>query len=329
MTIDLSTLNESQQDAVKWQDGPLLVVAGPGSGKTRVLTYRVARLIDESPAARFRIIGVTFTNKAAAEMRSRIDALLSEGRDRATLTTFHSFAAEILRQHGSHVGLKPDFGIISEQADREAVLTDAIKIVSKEEDDFEPKAAQLLPTINRMQDECVLPDEALKWLGVQPHAKKVAAIYAEYRACLIQANLMDFGSLLAIAVDLLEKKPAIAKQIRRIYSYVCVDECQDTNSAQYRLLIQLVREAKPNLFVVADDDQLIYQWNGASPKRLEDLRNRFEMQVIQLPENYRCPPEVIELANNLIHHNADRAADKKPLSAHKAGDGTKRVTVMR
>ena len=329
MKIDLSTLNDSQREAVNWQDGPLLVIAGPGSGKTRVLTYRVARIIQQSPEARFRVLGVTFTNKAASEMRNRIDALLSEGRDRATLTTFHSFAAEILRQHGSHVGLKPDFGILSEPADREAVLTDAIKAVSREEDDFEPKAAQLLPAINRMQDECVLPDEALKWLGVQPHAQKVAAIYAEYRACLIQANLMDFGSLLAIAVDLLEKKPAIAKQIRRVYSYVCVDECQDTNSAQYRLLIQLVRETNPNLFVVADDDQLIYQWNGASPKRLQELRKRFGMQVIQLPENYRCPPEVIELANNLIRHNADRSADKKPLSAHKTGDGTKRVTVMR
>ncbi len=329
MTIDLSTLNESQRDAVKWQDGPLLVVAGPGSGKTRVLTYRVARLIEESPDARFRVLGVTFTNKAASEMRTRIDTLLSEGRDRATLTTFHSFAAEILRQHGSHVGLKPDFGILSEQADREAVLTDAIKGVPREDEDFEPKAAQLLPTMNRMQDECVLPGEALKWLSAQPHAQEVAAIYAEYRARLIKANLMDFGSLLAIAVDLLEKKPAIAKQIRRVYSYVCVDECQDTNSAQYRLLIQLVPETKPNLFVVADDDQLIYQWNGASPARVQSLRKQFEMQVIQLPENYRCPPGVIELANNLIRHNPDRAAGKKPLTAHKTGDGKAHVAVKR
>jgi len=329
VTIDMSTLNESQSDAVSWQNGPLLVVAGPGSGKTRVLTYRVARLIEESPDARFRVLGVTFTNKAASEMRSRIDTLLSHGRDRATLTTFHSFAAEILRQHGSHVGLKPDFGILSEQADREAVLTDAIKALRREEDDFEPKAAQLLPAINRMQDECVLPGEALKWLGLQPHAAEVAAIYAEYRARLVKANLMDFGSLLALAVDLLEKKPTIAKQIRRVYSYVCVDECQDTNSAQYRLLIQLVSEANPNLFVVADDDQLIYQWNGASPARIQDLRRRFGMEVIQLPENYRCPPEVIALANNLIRHNSDRATDKKPLTAHKARDNKTRVTVER
>jgi len=329
VTIDLSTLNDSQRDAVKWQDGPLLVLAGPGSGKTRVLTYRVARLIQESPNARFRVLGVTFTNKAASEMRNRIDGLLSEGRDRATLTTFHSFAAEILRQHGSHVGLRPDFGILSEPADREAILADAIKALPREEDNFEPKAAQLIPAVNRLLDECVLPQEAQKWLGAQPHAREVAAIYAEYRSRLIRANQMDFGSLLAIAVDLLEKKPAIARQLRRVYPYVCIDECQDTNSAQYRLLVQLAPETNPNLFVVADDDQMIYQWNGASPARLQDLRRRFGMDVIQLPENFRCPPEVIALANNLIRHNSDRATDKKPLSAHKTKNGRSRVTVER
>jgi DNA helicase-2/ATP-dependent DNA helicase PcrA len=329
MTIDLSTLNDSQLTAVQSQNGPLLVLAGPGSGKTRVLTYRIARLIKESPGARFRVLGVTFTNKAGAEMRVRIDALLSEGRDRAMVTTFHSFAAEILRQHGSHVGLKPDFGILSEQADREAMLTDAIKAVPCERNDFEPKAAQLLPVVNRMLDECVLAEEGRKWLGVQPHAREMAAIYAEYRAILIKANQMDFGSLLALSVELLEKKPAIARQLRRIYSYVCVDECQDTNLAQFRLLVQLVPETNPNLFIVADDDQAIYQWNGASPARLQELRQRFGMHVIQLPENYRCPPEVIALANNLIRHNSDRAADKQPLFAHKTGDGTSRVTVMR
>lgn len=329
MNIELSTLNESQRTAVTWQDGPLLVLAGPGSGKTRVLTYRIARLIEETPQARFRVLGVTFTNKAASEMRNRIDSLLTDGRDRATLTTFHSFAAETLRQHGSHVGLKPDFGILSEQADREAVLTDAIRAVLRDDTDFKPKAAQLLPVISRMLDECVLPGEALKWLGAQQHASEVAAIYSEYRTRLIQANQLDFGSLIAIAVDLLEKKPAIAKQIWRVYPYVCVDECQDINTAQFRLLVQLVPESEPNLFVVADDDQVIYQWNGASPARLQVLRQRFGMQLIQLPENYRCPPEVIELANNLISHNDDRATDKKPLSAHKTEDGTGRVTVMR
>ncbi|MEX2120421.1 MAG: ATP-dependent helicase [Pirellulales bacterium] len=324
MSFDVTAfgLNESQADAVQWQEGPLLVLAGPGSGKTRVLTCRIARLIAESSDSRFRVLGITFTNKAAAEMRQRIDSLLRNGRDRVTLTTFHSFAAEILRQHGSHVGLKPDFSILSDQADREAALADAIKVAIPENEEFNPKASQLLPAITRMLDECVPVSQAEAAVGSHAHAKAIASVYAAYRERLIASNQLDFASLLALAVELLEAKPAIAKQIRRVYTHVCVDECQDTNSAQFRLLVQIVAETRPNLFVVADDDQLIYQWNGASPARLKDLRDRFTMDVLQLPENYRCPPIVIQLANSLIAHNADRSADKKPLTAHKTGDGT-------
>jgi len=264
---------------------------------------------------------------AAAEMRQRIDALLSDGRDRINLTTFHSFAAELLRQHGSHVGLKPDFGILSDQADREAALTDAINTVVSNDDDFRPNAAQLLPTISRMLDECVAPDDPSHSLGTQPRAKAIGEIYSAYRKRLVSANQLDFGSLLALAVDLVEKKPAIAKQIGRVYSYVCVDECQDTNSAQYRLLVHLVPSSHPNLFIVADDDQVIYQWNGASPARLRNLLDRFGMAVIQLPENFRCPPAVIDLANNLIRFNTDRSAGKQPLTAHKTVDDIPRLTV--
>lgn len=326
MSIDFSSLNASQLEAVNWQGGPLLVLAGPGSGKTRVLAYRIARLVDQSPTERFRILGVTFTNKAASEMRSRVDSLISQGRDRVTLTTFHSFAAEVLRQHGSHVGLKPDFAILADQADREAVLLDAIKAVCLG-GDFKPSASQLLPLVNRLLDQCVGPADALKRIGGRPHAVEIAGVYAEYRKRLTESNQLDFSSLLAIAVELLETKPAIAKQIRRVYSFVCVDEFQDTNFAQFRFLVQLVPETNPNLFVVADDDQLIYQWNGASPARLHDLREKFTMELTELPENYRCPPEVIALANNLIRHNSDRVQDKRPLAAHKPPDKLKRVDV--
>ena len=328
MTLALESLNNSQRIAVEWNAGPLLVLAGPGSGKTRVLTFRIARLLEQSPGARFRVLGVTFTNKAASEMRNRIDALVSEGRERALLTTFHSFAADILRQHGTHVGLKPDFTILSQVADRQAILSDSIKAARRVNDEFDPTAEQLLPAIDRLLDECVSPDQALRWLGRQPYANDVAAIYQEYRSRLIEANQMDFGLLLALAVELLEQKRAIAKQIQRTYTSVCVDEFQDTNAAQYRLLVQLVPETNQDLFVVADDDQIIYQWNGANPQRLVELRRRFAMQVVQLPENYRCPPEVITLANNLIRHNDDRAPDKQELTARKVANGRSRVTVL-
>jgi len=329
MSIDLASLNSTQLQAVEWQDGPLLVLAGPGSGKTRVLTFRIARLIEQSQGERFRILGITFTNKAAAEMRNRIDGLVTEGRDRALLTTFHSFSAEILRQHGSHIGLKPDFTILSEPADRQAILGQSIKAVIRNDSDFRPTPEQLLPALDRLLADSVSPAMAKKHLGKQPYADEIADVYVDYRRRLVEANQMDFGSLLAAAVELLEQKPAIAKQIRRTYRYVCVDEFQDTNAAQYRLLASIVLETTPNLFVVADDDQIIYQWTGASPQRMEDLRSRFAMRVIQLPENYRCPPEVIDLANNLIRHNEHRSHDKKDLSAHKAVKSKGSVTVKK
>jgi DNA helicase-2/ATP-dependent DNA helicase PcrA len=323
----LAALNTSQLAAVEWQDGPLLVLAGPGSGKTRVLTLRIARLIGDTPDARFRVLAITFTNKAATEMRTRIDALLQDGRERAVLTTFHAFAAELLRQHGSHVGLRPDFVILTDQADREAVLTDAIRAALPQGSDFAPMASQVLPAIARLLDECVEPDAAEARLARNPRAAELAAIYRAYRSQLVEANQMDFGTLLATAVDLLERTPAVARQVRRVYSFVCVDEFQDTNSAQFRLLVQLVSQTRPNLFVVADDDQLIYEWNGAKPERLEALRTRFDMDRLQLPENFRCPPAVIEAANNLIGHNSDRAAGKKPLVARKAGGTVSAVVV--
>jgi DNA helicase-2/ATP-dependent DNA helicase PcrA len=317
MSMDLTTLNENQLEAVHWNEGPLLVLAGPGSGKTRVLTYRIARLLDDSAGERFRILGVTFTNKAAAEMRTRLEALLKGGKERALLTTFHSFAAEILRQHGHHIGLRPDFTILVEQADREAVATEAMSTLSEELADTISGAANALPVIDKMLAECSNSNELAERLASHRHKEFLTQLFNAYRAQLIQGNHLDFASLIGMAVELLEERPAIARQFQRVYRFVCVDEFQDTNETQFRLLCSLIPAEKPNLFVVADDDQLIYQWNGANPKRLQDLRERFAMETVQLPENYRCPPAVIELANNLIGHNLDRSADKERLKAHK------------
>ena len=317
MNMDLASLNENQIEAVQWNDGPLLVLAGPGSGKTRVLTYRIARLLDDSSGERFKILGVTFTNKAAAEMRTRLEALLKTGKERALLTTFHSFAAEILRQHGHHIGLRPDFTILVEQADREAVATEAMKALSEDVADTISGAANALPVIDKLLAECSNTKELVEQLGAHRHKDFLTQLFNAYRSALIRGNHLDFASLIGMAVQLLEERPAIAKQFQRVYRFVCVDEFQDTNETQFRLLCCLVPAVKPNLFVVADDDQLIYQWNGANPKRLQELTQRFSMETVQLPENYRCPPAVIELANNLIKHNLDRSVGKERLKAHK------------
>jgi DNA helicase-2/ATP-dependent DNA helicase PcrA len=328
---DLSAgLNDSQRTAVEWRGGPLLVLAGPGSGKTRVLTLRIAHIIESSRDARFKVLGITFTNRAAAEMRKRVDALVGEGRDRVNITTFHSFAAEILRQHGSHVGLRPDFAIISDTADREALLNEAITGVRDQLGADEPViAAKILPVITRALDACVRPENMVAWLANASRAASVPAVFRAYREHLIRSNQLDFPSLLSLSVDLLETQPMIAHQLQRVYSHVCVDEFQDTNAAQARLLKQVVSPKRPNLFIVADGDQTIYEWNGASPARLADIKREFGMSTVELPENFRCPPEVVSIANQLIQHNDDRDEGKQPLRAHKPAGDIERVTLHR
>jgi len=315
--IDLSTLNENQLRAVKWEEGPLLVLAGPGSGKTRVLTFRIAQLIETSPGKHFRVLGLTFTNKAAAEMRQRIDDLVPNAGERTQLTTFHSFSADLLRQHGHHIGLKPDFTILAQEADRHSLLDEVIDQSKAVQSD--QTSERLLPLITRMIENDVPPEEGLRVLqrGSFADPESLAAVYLRYRELMIERNSLDFAGLIAEAVELLKKKTALRKQIQRIYPHICVDEFQDTNLSQYKILRHLVNPTSKNLFVVADDDQIIYQWNGASPERLGKLRDDFGMKLLQLPENYRCPPPVVELANNLISRNFDRIGEKSTLKAHK------------
>ncbi|WP_028582101.1 ATP-dependent helicase [Desulfogranum japonicum] len=322
--IDLSTLNENQQEAVLWDEGPLLVLAGPGSGKTRVLTTRIARILEQSAGQHFRILALTFTNKAAAEMRGRVEQLVPSEFARVRLTTFHSYAAELLQQHGNHLSFRPDFQILSNDADREALLDDVLGVLSKDltyslPDHF--KAAQLLPAITRLLEQCIPPDQAEVLLEQRnvDNAIPLARVYAAYREALRRTNSLDFPSLIAESLDLLGKYPFLVKHIRKVYKHILIDEFQDTNHSQYRILSHIAQPDPSTLFVVADDDQIIYQWNGASPKRIEALRKDFGVSELQLPENYRCPSQVIELANALIEKNMNRSAGKKPLQAVKPG----------
>lgn len=317
MPIDLGTLNENQRQAVQWNDGPLLVLAGPGSGKTRVLAMRVARLVEEDPDA--SVLALTFTNKAAAEMRERVDLLLGRRADRAHLCTFHSYATEILRQHGSHLGLRPDFTLLTLDEDRLALLDPVARELEK--------VGQLVPndrhSVLRLVDHLFREsyDGGASVPGLTATPAWVPRLFAGYCAALVANNRQDFGSLLHFASHLLRDKPGVARVLRIGWSHVCVDEFQDTNKAQFELLRLLVPSRNANLFVVGDDDQLIYQWNGASPERLQALRTNYDTELVQLPENYRCPSEIIDLANRLIRHNKLRTQGKRPLLAHRAPTG--------
>ncbi len=332
--VDLSSLNENQREAVLWDKGPLLVLAGPGSGKTRVLTYRIARILEESAGQHFRILALTFTNKAAAEMRGRVEELVPGELGRVRLTTFHSYAAELLQQHGNHLSFRPDFQILSNDADREALLDNVLGQIRKDLTYHLPshfQAGQLLPAINRLLEQCVSVDRAevrLQQANVE-NATPLARVYATYREALRATNALDFPSLIAESLELLTRYPFLVKHIRKVYKHILIDEFQDTNTSQYQILSLITRPDPTTLFVVADDDQIIYQWNGASPERIKELRDEFRVSELQLPENYRCPPQVIEMANALIVKNLNRSALKKPLKAVKVGESDDVVRIFR
>jgi DNA helicase-2/ATP-dependent DNA helicase PcrA len=307
--MDLDSLNENQRRAVEWTAGPLLVLAGPGSGKTRVLTIRIARILAESRGKPFRVLGLTFTNKAADEMRERLTALAPEGAERALLTTFHAFCADVLRQHGSHLGVRPDFTILNQEADQIAVLAEVVRRVAPDAANPGKVAEDYLPPVRSCLEAFARPDDIPSRFKNPQYGTNVRLLYEGYRQELATRNALDFPSLLLLTHELLAAKPAVARQLRIIYPHVCVDEFQDTNLAQYTVLRQVIGDRPANLFVVADDDQIIYEWNGASPERLRQIRTDYGMEVIQLPTNYRCPYAVIDLANNLIGHNLDRSPE--------------------
>lgn len=319
MTIELDSLNENQLAAVKWNDGALLVLAGPGSGKTKVLTLRIARLVSNSAGKHFKILGLTFTNKAAAEMKERISSLVPDASERTLLTTFHSFAADILRQHGHHIGLKPDFTILTQDADRHSILEEALEKASLGNGGTKLSSERLLPLVTRLIENDISPENALATLeqGTLDEPSTIAQAYVYYRQLMIEKGVLDFPALISEALRLLQTREGVRRQIQRVYPYVCVDEFQDTNLSQYKILSCIVNSDTKNLFVVADDDQIIYQWNGASPERLTSLQNDYGMTLIQLPENYRCPAAVVDLANSLIVHNFSRSPNKANLTANK------------
>jgi DNA helicase-2/ATP-dependent DNA helicase PcrA len=321
-------LKPIQKEAAEWGEGPLLVLAGPGTGKTRVLTCRIARILDSSCDKNFRILGLTFTNKAADEMRTRVTNIVPGQEGRLFLGTFHSFCADVLRQHGTHLNINPNFNIYSQENDLQEVLNDAVEQAKKLSDLVTNLDKKTLPVIQRLKSLLVSPENCCDLFQNKDLGKRMAVVYPAYEKELSKRNALDFNSLIFKAYELFTKFPAFAKRYRTVYPYVCIDEFQDTNHAQYNLIRALTANQHNNLFIVADDDQIIYQWNGASHKRLEEFVSDYSPEVFQLPINYRCPAEVVRLANNLIRHNFFRTVGKKPLKSFRPSQGGSVVRLL-
>jgi DNA helicase-2/ATP-dependent DNA helicase PcrA len=293
-------LNEPQAAAVAHASGPLLVFAGAGSGKTRVITYRIANLIACERVAPWRILAVTFTNKAAGEMRTRLQKLCGPEMARALwVGTFHATCAKLLRAHGEAVGVKPNF-VIYDASDQKAVVSRALKDLDLDERRFPPRA--VLAHIHKHKQEGRGPDEAASHSYVDDIALRIFRTYEER---LRAANAVDFEDLILLVARLLEKTEE-GDRIRRRYDHVLVDEFQDTNAIQYRFLRDLVRDHH-NLCVVGDDDQSIYRWRGADVRNIRGFRRDYpEATVVKLEQNYRSSKRIVAAALGVIARSTER-----------------------
>ncbi len=311
----LYSLTDVQQEAANWNDGAMMLLAGPGSGKTRVLTTRIARLFNADPTGKWRILALTFTTRAADEMRQRVEQLVPDCVERMFAGTFHSFACEVLRQSGSNVGVKTDFKIYSNHEDRLLLLSEALE---RAKVDLGEPLDRAFPVLDGLRDRLAGPDDCLRYFSDADRGSRFAAVYDAYMRHLQAENALDFPSIIYMAHRLFTHFPAIAERYRRTYRFTSLDEFQDTNQAQYAFVRSFTGEDYKNLFIVADDDQVIYQWNGASPQRLQQFVTDYDPAVLQMPTNFRCPKDVVMMANGLVAHNLLRTPGKNPLVAGKS-----------
>jgi len=317
----LEGLNSAQREAVLHVDGPLLVLAGAGSGKTRVLTTRIARLIDQHGVDPSRILAVTFTNKAAGEMKDRIARLLGRSPTGMWVGTFHAIGARMLRAAPHLVGRTSTFTIY-DQDDTQSVVKRVMERNNLNIKQFTPRGVHA--AISDAKNALVTPDEYAN-LAMDPFSRAVAVVYRELGEALRVANAVDFDDLLVLPVRLLAENPGELEKYRRKFRYLLVDEYQDTNRAQYQF-VKLLAGGHGNLCVVGDDDQSIYGWRGADIRNILDFNKDFpDAHVVRLEENYRSTPEVLDLANVVISANKGRMG-KTLRPTHRSGE---RVTAAR
>ena len=298
-------LNSMQQEAVFHTEGPLLILAGAGSGKTRVLTHRAVYLIEEKGINPYHIMAITFTNKAAGEMRERIDQLVEVGAESIWVSTFHSTCVRILRRHIDRLGYDTHFTIYDTD-DQKNLMTEICKRM--EIDTKLYKERSFLSVISKAKDELISPEEfALRAAGDFVKERQ-AAVYREYQALLLKNNALDFDDLIVKAVELLRQDEQVLDYYQERFRYIMVDEYQDTNTAQFQL-IKLLAAKYQNLCVVGDDDQSIYKFRGANIKNILDFEEVYpDARVIKLEQNYRSTQNILDAANMVITHNVGRKA---------------------
>ena len=314
--IDLKGLNPPQREAVLHGDGPLLVLAGAGSGKTRVLTHRIARLIDEGVPP-WSILAITFTNKAAREMRERVERLAGDmGRD-AWILTFHACCARILRRDIDKLGYKPSFTIYDAD-DQMNVIKQLCKSMNLDEKRFPPR--EIRAAISDAKNRVLSPAEWAKESGEDFRAKTISEVYAAYERQLTANNALDFDDLILKTLTLFSEHPPVLAAYQHKFSHILVDEYQDTNMAQY-MLVRLIAGESRNLCVVGDDDQSIYGWRGADLRNILEFERDFpDCRVIKLEQNYRSTSNILDAANQVIAHNTGR---KEKALWTDAGEGEK------
>jgi DNA helicase-2/ATP-dependent DNA helicase PcrA len=309
----LSKLNPEQREAVLHRDGPLLILAGAGSGKTRVITFRIAYLIGDGHAEPDQVLAVTFTNKAAGEMRERVEALIGEECDGIWLSTFHALCARLLRREAPKIGLSRDF-VIYDSSDQVAVVKQALRELNIDDKFVPPRMA--LSRISQAKNRMDGPDALRGTYNIRD--EQIAKIYERYLVALRDSNALDFDDLLLKTVELFETSQQVREFYARKFRYVMVDEYQDTNRPQY-LLIRRLAEVHRNLAVVGDPDQSIYKWRGADLKNILDFEHDFpEARVVRLEQNYRSTQVILDAASAVIRQNRNRK-DKRLWTDRKGG----------
>ena len=316
----LESLNPTQLDAVEHTEGPLLILAGAGSGKTRVLTHRVAYLIDQGLASPEEILAITFTNKAAREMKDRVALLVGPASRKMWVSTFHAFCARILRVHAEKLGYKREFTIY-DGADQVRLVKRCIVELGKDPKRFNPRSFQA--QISSAKNVLMSPDDFLR--NTEGYiAENVAEVYDLYQRRLYENNAMDFDDLIMQTVALLELFPEVRERYQTRFRYIHVDEYQDTNHAQYRL-VNVLAAAHRNLCVVGDDDQSVYSWRGADIRNILDFERDYpDAKVVKLEQNYRSTQTILDAANAVVANNASRKAKE----LWTAGDEGERIRVF-